>query len=156
MELCFLKILKILGNSGYYARTAGEKASLDKLVAGNLVSLKKSRKAVYLITEEGLDHLERELHGRDEEVDVNELVNAVRQSFKRHASSMKPIVQIPVVRHDVVTDLRISNGFFDENVLKLHQDGAITLQTAISDELGEGGIKSLDKTYFYLTIEEMT
>ncbi|MFW9991466.1 MAG: hypothetical protein ACFFD4_05360 [Candidatus Odinarchaeota archaeon] len=156
MELCFLKLLKILGNSGYYARTAEEKASLDSLVGKNLVSLKKSRKSVYLITDEGLDYLERKLHGRDKEVNEPELVKAVRESFKKHASSMKPIVQIPVVRHDVVSDLRISNGFFDENLLKLHQDGKITLQTAISDELGEGGIKSLSKTYFYLTIEEMT
>ncbi|MHA2335237.1 MAG: hypothetical protein ACXAEU_24615 [Candidatus Hodarchaeales archaeon] len=156
MELCFLKLLKILGKKGYYARTTEEKSALDSLVVRGFVSLKKGRKSVYLITSRGLDYLERLLHGRDEEVNENELIDAVLESFDKHSSPMKPIVQIPTVRHDVVTNLRISNEYFDKNLLNLHQNGKVTLQTAINDELGEGGIKLLDRTYFYLTVEEMS
>ena len=156
MELCFLKILVILGNKGYYARTNEEKVALDSLLNEEFVSLKKGRKSVYVVTEEGIDYLERLLHGRDDVVGENEFKKAIISSYKVHSSVMKPIVRIPIIRQDVVNDLRVSNEYFDRQLLELHNHGDLTLQTAISNDYGDGGISSMNRVYFYVTVEEAT
>ena len=155
MELCFLKILVILGKKGYYARTNEEKTALDFLLNEGFVSLKKGRKSVYVVTTEGVDYLDRLLHGRDDIVSDDEFRQAIIKSYKEHSSAMRPIVQIPVIRQDVVNELRVSNEYFDRKLLELHNNGDLTLQTAISNDYGTGGICSMNRSYFYVTLEEV-
>ena len=66
---------------------------------------------------------------------------------------MKPLVRIPDVRKQVINECRIPNTLFDEKMISFHDEGLVTLQTALSrNHADEGGIDSPTGVYYYMVL----
>ena len=146
MELCFLKILEMLESRGYYARTNEEIRYLLILTELGYAVPKKGRKSVFLITDAGKDHIDRLLRGR-KSISDEEFFQCIKSTFGRFTSPMNPIARIPDLRRAIVTDLRISDGLFDEKLINLLENNNVNefleMASSLIEEAGECGFRSI-------------
>jgi len=154
MQTSYLKILHFLGDTGYYARTEAEKAILQDMANIGYVKIKSGTKYVFKLTLDGEDFLERELHPNNS-INENEFLSCLRNAYKELANPMKPLVRIPDVRKRF-NEKRIPDKVFNTRMLRLHDEGIITLQTALSKSHAiHGGIESNSGTgVFYFMMFE--
>lgn len=154
MQTVYLKILQFLGNSGYYARTDGEKIILSNLIEKGYVQVKNGTKNVFKLTSEGLKYVDRELYPNTSITD-QDFLSCLKEAYDSLSNPMKPLVKIPDIRKKL-SDKRIPDNAFDSRVLNLHDEGIITLQTALSKTHAvHGGIESNSGTgIFYFMMFE--
>jgi hypothetical protein len=84
-----------------------------------------------------------------------QFLSLLKEAYSSLATPMKPLVRIPEIR-EKLTAKQISDPYFDKKVLSFHDQGVLTLQTAMSkSHAGYGGINSNTGTgvFFYLTFE---
>jgi DNA-binding PadR family transcriptional regulator len=154
MHTSFLQILQFLGNNGYYARTDAERSLLEELVAKDLVKIKRGTKSVYQLTPEGKNFLLRELNPNTS-ISDEEFLSSLRNAYNDLANPMKPLVRIPDVRKKL-NEKRIPDSIFNQKLLELHDQGILTLQTALSKNYAAyGGIESDSGTgvFYYMMFE---
>lgn len=153
MQTSYLKILHFLGDTGYYARTESEKAMLQDMASIGHVKIKSGTKSIFKLTSEGEDFLERELHP-NHSISDTEFLSCLRNAYTELANPMKPLVRIPDVRKKF-NEKRVPDKLFNTRMLRLHDDGIITLQTALSKSHAMGGIESNSGTgVFYFMMFE--
>ncbi len=141
METSYLRILQFLGENGYYARVEAEKVLLQELVNKGYVQIKRGTKNIFRITPDGENNLDRELHPNTK-INDQEFLTSLKQAYKDLANPMKPLVKIPDVRRKL-NEKRIPDNLFNQKVLDLHDQGILTLQTALSRSHAiHGGIES--------------
>ena len=154
MQTAYLEIIHFLGDTGYYARTDTERGILVNLSEKGLIQLKKGTKSVYCLTGIG----ERYLQGQKPmkaDLSDNQFLSLLREAYSSLATPMKPLVRIPEIREKLSSN-QIPDPYFDKKVLSFHDEGRLTLQTAMSkSHAGYGGITSDTGTgvFFYLTFE---
>ncbi len=151
MQNSYLEIIHFLGEAGYYARTETEKVLLDKLTNEGLVELKKGTKSTYKLTRDGEKHVSRNKVPNTEYSD-QEFVSFLQEAYQSLANPMQPLVRIPEIR-DILSQKYITDQYFDKKLLDLHDEGVITLQTALSKSHAHGGISSNTGVFYYLTFE---
>jgi hypothetical protein len=154
MQTSFLQILQFLGETGYYARTDAEKALLQELIEKGSVQLKRGTKSVFQLTSEGENYLNRELNPNTS-ISDQEFLSSLRRVYNDLANPMKPLVRIPDVRKRL-SDKRIPDILFNKKMLELHDQGILTLQTALSKSHAVyGGIDSDSGTgvFYYMMFE---
>ena len=151
MQTSYLEIIHFLGDKGYYARTEAEVALLNQLTNKGLIELKKGTKSVYKLTNDGKKHISRNKAPSAEYSD-QEFVSFLHDAYQSLANPMQPLVRIPEIR-DILGKKAISDQYFDQKLLNLHDDGVITLQTALSKSHAHGGISSNTGVFYYLTFE---
>jgi len=158
MQTAYLEIIHFLGETGYYARTETEKGILTNLSEKGLIQLKKGTKSVYCLTSTG----ERYLQGQKPmkaDLSDTQFLSLLREAYSSLATPMKPLVRIPEIREKLRGKLhnnQIPDPYFDKKVLSFHDQGVLTLQTAMSkSHAGYGGINSDTGTgvFYYLTFE---
>jgi hypothetical protein len=155
MQTAYLEIIHFLGDTGYYARTETERGILTTLSEKGLIQLKKGTKSVYCLTNIG----ERYLQGQKPmkaDLSDNQFLSLLREAYTSLATPMKPLVRIPEIREKLNTRNPIPDPYFDKKVLSFHDQGVLTLQTAMSkSHAGYGGINSNTGTgvFYYLTFE---
>ncbi len=154
MHTSYLEIIHFLGDAGYYARTETERAFLSNLCEKGLIQLKKGTKSVYLLTSNGKNYLNGQ---RPMQTDIadNQFLSLLEEAYNSLATPMKPLVRIPEIREKLSSN-QISDPYFDKKVLSFHDQGMLTLQTAMSKaHAGYGGITSDTGTgvFYYLTFE---
>jgi hypothetical protein len=79
----------------------------------------------------------------------------LKEAYKSLSTPMKPLVRIPEIREKLESK-KIPDSFFDQKLLSFHDQGVLTLQTAMSkSHAGYGGINSDTGTgvFYYLTFE---
>ena len=144
MKESFLRVISTLGETGYYARTRNELEILQGLIDENLIARRRGTKKVFIITERGSSFLS----GR--KIDTNQFFEAVRNAYSKLTNELNPIARIGDIREIVVIGERISDAFFDSQLLQLHENGTISLQTAtIPGKRPNGGVSD----YHYLNID---
>ncbi|MHA1978163.1 MAG: hypothetical protein ACW98F_04890 [Candidatus Hodarchaeales archaeon] len=154
MQTAYLEIIHFLGDTGYYARTETERGILTNLSEKGLIKVKKGTKNVYCLTGNG----EKYLHGQKPiKVDLtdNQFLSLIREAYSSLATPMKPLVRIPEIREKLSSN-QIPDPYFDKKVLSFHDEGVLTLATAMSkSHAGYGGITSNTGTgvFYYLTFE---
>ena len=154
MQTSYLEILQFLGDNGYYARTESEKAFLADLSDKGLVQLKKGTKSVFQLTPLGYRHLKNQQNS-DYELTDNQFLSYLKEAYNSLSNPMKPLVRIPEIREKLESK-KIPDSFFDKKLLSFHDQGILTLQTAMSkSHAGYGGINSDTGTgvFYYLTFE---
>ena len=151
MQTSYLEIIHFLGEVGYYARTESEKAVLANLTNKGLVQLKKGTKSVFRLTKDGEKYVNRNKEPNTEYSD-QEFISFLRKAYHSLANPMKPLVRIPEIR-EVLSQKHIPDSYFDKKLLNLHDEGVITLQTALSRSHAQGGISSNTGVFYYLTFE---
>ncbi|MFX0171187.1 MAG: hypothetical protein ACFE9L_04645 [Candidatus Hodarchaeota archaeon] len=154
MQTSFLQILQFLGETGYYARTDVEKTLLQELVEKGLVHVKKGTKSVFQLTSDGEDFLNREMNPNTS-ISDQEFLSSLKEIYDELANPMKPLVRIPDVRRKL-NDKRIPDSIFNKKMLELHDQGILTLQTALSKSHAiHGGIDSDSGTgvFYYMMFE---
>ena len=151
MQTSYLEIIHFLGEAGYYARTESEKAVLTNLTDKGLIQLKKGTKSVYRLTKDGIKHVNRNKEP-DTEYSDQEFISFLRKAFHSLSNPMKPLVRIPDIR-EILSQKHISDQYFDKKLMNLHDEGVITLQTALSRSHAHGGISSNTGVFYYLTFE---
>jgi predicted transcriptional regulator len=151
MQTSYLEIIHFLGETGYYARTEAEKQLLYKLTEKGLVQLKKGTKSVYRLTEGGEKHINMNKEPSTK-YSEQEFITFLREAYHSLANPMKPLVRIPDIR-EKLSQKRIPDQYFDKELLNLHDEGVITLQTALSKSHAHGGISSNTGIFYYLTFE---
>lgn len=154
MQTAYLKILQFLGNSGYYARTDAEKSILQNLIEKGYVQVKNGTKNVFKLTSEGSKFVDRELYPNTSITD-QDFLSCLKDAYDSLANPMKPLVRIPDIRRKL-SEKHIPDKAFDSRVLNLHDEGIITLQTALSKTHAvHGGIESNSGTgIFYFMMFE--
>ncbi|UCG90705.1 MAG: hypothetical protein JSU57_02960 [Candidatus Heimdallarchaeota archaeon] len=154
METSYLRILQFLGTTGYYARTEGEKAVLQELVDKGHVRIKRGTKNIFQLTPDGESYLTRELNPNTT-INDDEFLMCLKKAYKDLANPMKPLVRIPDIRRKL-SDKRIPDNLFNQKMLNLHDQGILTLQTALSKSHAiHGGIESDSGTgVFYFMMFE--
>ena len=153
MKTSYLEIIHFLGEAGYYARTESEKEFLNSLSEKGLIQVKKGTKSVYKLTPIGNRHLSDQKNP-DCEIADTEFLSYLKEAYTSLSNPMKPLVRIPEIREKMPKN--IPDPFFDKKVLSFHDQGILTLQTAMSkSHAGDGGIKSDTGTgvFYYLIIE---
>lgn len=151
MHTSYLEIIHFLGESGYYARTEAEKVLLNKLTNKGLLELKKGTKSVYRLTRDGEKYISRNKVTNTEYSD-QEFISFLQEAYQSLANPMQPLVRIPEIR-DILSKKHITDQYFDKKLLNLHDEGLITLQTALSKSHAQGGISSNTGVFYYLTFE---
>ncbi|MHA1953724.1 MAG: hypothetical protein ACW96U_07250 [Candidatus Heimdallarchaeaceae archaeon] len=151
MQTSYLEIIHFLGEKGYYARTDAEIVLLNKLTKEGLIELKKGTKSVYRLTRDGEKHISRNKVPNIEYSD-QEFVSFLQEAYQSLANPMQPLVRIPEIR-DKLSQKQIADQYFDKKLLNLHDEGVITLQTALSKSHAIGGISSNTGVFYYLTFE---
>jgi DNA-binding PadR family transcriptional regulator len=154
MQTSYLEIIHFLGDSGYYARTSKEKRILSNLTEKGLLQIKKGTKNVYQLTPRGVKVVNRGKQPIKDYSDT-EFLKHLEDAYRALSNPMKPLVRIPDVR-EKLNSIRISDSFFDKKLLSFHDQGILTLQTAMSKTHAEdGGILSDTGTgvFYYLTFE---
>jgi len=151
MKTSYLEIIHFLGETGYYARTDAERVLLNKLTKQGLIELKKGTKSVYRLTRDGEKHVSRNKVPNIEYSD-QEFVSFLQEAYQSLANPMQPLVRIPEIR-DKLSQKHITDQYFDQKLLNLHDDGVITLQTALSRSHAQGGISSNTGVFYYLIFE---
>ncbi len=154
MHTSYLEIIHFLGDTGYYARTENEKSLLTDLSDKGLIQLKKGTKSVYCLTNMGEKYLNGQKPMKTELSD-KQFLSLLRKAYTSLATPMKPLVRIPEIR-EKLAEKRISDPYFDKKVLSFHDQGVLTLQTAMSkSHAGYGGITSDTGTgvFYYLIFE---
>jgi hypothetical protein len=143
-----------LGDTGYYARTEAEKAIFQDIVSKGYVKKKSGTKSIFKLTSEGKNFLEREMNPNTS-ISENEFLSCLRTAYNELANPMKPLVKIPDVRKKL-NEKRVPDKLFDTRMLYLHDEGIITLQTALSKSHAvHGGIESNSGTgVFYFMMFE--
>ena len=88
-------------------------------------------------------------------ISENEFLSCLRNAYNELANPMKPFVRIPDVRKRF-NEKRVPDKLFNTRMLRLHDDGIITLQTALSKSHAiHGGIESNSGTgVFYFMMFE--
>ena len=154
METLYLRILQFLGNTGYYARTESEKAVLQELVDKGYVRIKRGTKNIFQLTPDGESNLTREMNPNTT-IDDHEFLIYLKKAYKDLANPMKPLVRIPDIRRKL-SEKRIPDNLFNQKLLNLHDQGILTLQTALSKSHAiHGGIESDSGTgVFYFMMFE--
>ncbi len=155
MHTSYLEIIHFLGDTGYYARTETERNFLSNLSEKGLIQLKKGTKSVYCLTAMGEKYLEGQKPMKLDLSD-NQFLSLLREAYTSLSTPMKPLVRIPDIREKVNHNQQIPDPYFDEKVLSFHDQGVLTLQTAMSrSHAGYGGITSDTGTgvFYYLTFE---
>ena len=151
MQTSYLEIIHFLGETGYYARTDEERLLLNNLTDKGLIQLKKGTKSVYRLTRDGEKYIGRNKEPNTEYSD-QEFISFLRKAYHALANPMKPLVRIPDIR-EVLSQKHIPDSYFDKKLLNLHDEGIITLQTALSKSHAYGGISSNTGIFYYLTFE---
>jgi DNA-binding PadR family transcriptional regulator len=151
MQNSYLEIIHFLGETGYYARAEAERVLLSKLTRQGLIELKKGTKSVYRLTRDGEKHISRNKIPYTEYSD-QEFVSFLQEAYQSLANPMQPLVRIPEIR-DILSQKHITDQYFDKKLLSLHDEGVITLQTALSKSHAHGGISSNTGIFYYLTFE---
>ena len=154
MQTTYLKILQFLGDVGYYSRTDAERDILQLLVEKGYAQIKSGTKNVFKLTFEGESFLDRETNPNTSMSD-QEFLKCLRNAYNELANPMKPLVKIPDIRKKF-NENRIPDNIFDNRMLHLHDEGIITLQTALSKTHATyGGIESNSGTgVFYFMMFE--
>ena len=145
--------MRLQGKKGYYARCPHEMEILRVLEAQELVTRKKNRKQIFALTKKGHNFIERLDFGR-KDITESEFVNNVKEAFQQVTSPMRPIARIPELRSQVTRKLRCSDQLFDTYMLRLHDAGVLTLQTAMTLPGAYEGINTPNVTYAYCMLEE--
>ena len=130
MQTSYLEIIHFLGEAGYYARTEAEKVLLTSLNEKGLIQLKKGTKSVYKLTKDGEKYINRNKDPNTEFSD-QEFLSFLNEAYLTLSNPMKPLVRIPDVR-EMLSQKHIPDSYFDKKLLNLHDEGVITLQTALS------------------------
>ncbi|MHA2226137.1 MAG: hypothetical protein ACXAC8_13080 [Candidatus Hodarchaeales archaeon] len=154
METIFLRIIQFLGDEGYYARTEVEKALLQDLSNKGYVKIKRGTKHVYMLTPDGEKNLVREMNPNTS-IGDQEFLASLKKAYQELTNRMNPLVKIPDIRRKL-SDKRIPDSFFNQKMLKLHDEGILTLQTALSKSHAvHGGIDSNSGTgvFYYMMFE---
>lgn len=151
MQTSYLEIIHFLGETGYYARTEAERVLLNKLTNKGLIELKKGTKSVYRLTDDGEKYISRNKLPNTEYSD-QEFLSFLQEAYQSLANPMQPLVRIPEIR-DILSQKQITDQYFDKKLLNLHDEGVITLQTALSRSYAQGGISSNTGVFYYLTFE---
>ena len=144
----------MVGKNGYYSRSEKDKELLLALLELGYIKTKKGTKNIYQITDNGHEYIERLLHGRDSEISKEEFYDAIKDSYKELITPMNPALRIPLLRKKVVNETRISDELFDKSLVFLHNEGSLTLQTAMTAMEGKGGIYAKDKNFYYVIMDE--
>lgn len=153
MQASYLKVLHFLGDTGYYARTEAEKDIFQEMVSKGYVKIKYGTKSIFKLTSEGENFLQRELNPNNT-ISEDEFLSCLRTAYLELANPMKPLVKIPDVRKKL-NEKRVPDKLFDTRMLHLHDEGFITLQTALSKSHAHGGIESNSGTgVFYFMMFE--
>ena len=154
METSYLRIIQFLGETGYYARNDVEKALLQELVNKGYVQIKRGTKNIFQITIDGENNLNREMNPNTT-INDKEFLTCLKQAYKDLANPMKPLVKIPDVRRKL-NEKRIPDNLFNQKMLDFHDQGILTLQTALSKSHAiHGGIESDSGTgVFYFMMFE--
>ena len=154
MHDSYLHILNFLGDSGYYVRTNEEKNIFQEFLKKGLVTLKKGTKSIYQLTSEGKGFIDRETNPNTSMND-QEFLEILRETYQKLATPMKPLVKIPEIRKRFQSE-RVPDRVFDKKILNFHDQGVITLQTALSKSFANnGGIESDSGTgVFYFMMFE--
>ncbi len=145
--------MRLQGKKGYYARCPHEMEILRVLEAQELVTQKKNRKHIFALTKKGHNFIERLDFGR-KDITETEFVRSVKEAFQQVTSPMRPIARIPELRSQVTQKLRCSDQLFDSYMLRLHDAGVLTLQTAMTLPGASEGINTPNVTYAYCMLEE--
>jgi len=151
MQTSYLEIIHFLGEAGYYARTDAERVLLTNLTEKGLIQLKKGTKSVYKLTKDGEKYIVRNKEPNNKYSD-QEFISFLRKAYHALSNPMKPLVRIPDIR-EVLSAKHIPDSYFDKKLLNLHDEGVITLQTALSKSHAHGGISSNTGIFYYLTFE---
>ncbi len=180
MESCLLQLLNWLGDNGYYARSNKEIEVLTRLEEKGFVKIKKGTRKVYVITKEGQEYWKTQAL-RDtltsesknslqqpkisptsiEQVSEEQLVELVTKAYYQLATDMRPLVQLPELRKIVLQQLGFDKDptpqiikHLDDLLLKLHHDGRITLQRAMTARDAPDGIWTPNGVFYYVTIQQ--
>jgi len=145
--------MRLQGKKGYYARCPHEMEILRVLEAQELVTRKKNRKQIFALTKKGHNFIERLDFGR-KDITESEFVKSVKEAFQQVTSPMRPIARIPELRSQVTQKLRCTDQLFDTYMLRLHDAGVLTLQTAMTLPGAYEGINTPNVTYAYCMLEE--
>ncbi|MHA2238575.1 MAG: hypothetical protein ACXAB2_09435 [Candidatus Hodarchaeales archaeon] len=154
MQTSYLEIIYFLGNAGYYARTDKEKRILSNLKEKGLIQLKKGTKNVFQLTSRGEKRIIKRKQPVKDYSDA-EFLKHLQNAYRVLTNPMKPLVRIPDIR-DKLNSINVSDSFFDKKLLSFHDQGILTLQTAMSKTHAEdGGIPSNTGTgvFYYLAFE---
>lgn len=154
METIFLQILQFLGDIGYYARTEAEKEILQGLVDKGYVQIKHGTKSIFQITSDGERHFNREMNPNTT-IGDQEFLACLKKAYEDLANPMKPLVRIPDIRRKL-SEKRIPDSLFNQKMLSLHDQGILTLQTALSKSHAvHGGIESNSGTgvFYFMMLE---
>ena len=154
MQTSYLEIIHFLGTTGYYARTAKEKRILSNLTEKGLLQIKKGTKNVYQLTSRGIKAVNRGKQPIKDYSDA-EFLEHLEDAYRTLSNPMKPLVRIPDIR-EKMNSIQISDSYFDKKLLSFHDQGILTLQTAMSkNHAKDGGILSNTGTgvFYYLTFE---
>ena len=151
MQTSYLEIIHFLGEAGYYARTDAERILLANLSEKGLIQLKKGTKSVYRLTKDGEKYIVRNKEPNIKYSD-QEFLSFLREAYQTLTNPMKPLVRIPDIR-EMLSQKHIPDQYFDKKLMNLHDEGVITLQTALSRSHAHGGISSNTGIFYYLTFE---
>jgi hypothetical protein len=158
MQTIYLQIIHFLGDTGYYARIGKERHLLEELVSKGLLKIKRGTKCVFQLTQDGEEFISRELNLSNEvnyEIKDEEFTLALRKAYNELSTPMKPLVRIPDVRKKL-NPKRIPDSIFNKKMIELHDQGVLTLQTALSKAYTSyGGIESKSGTgvFYYMMFE---
>jgi len=145
--------MQIQGDTGYYARCSHETELLDELTTLNLAVRKKNRKRIFILTEKGKDFIERMEYGR-RDISEMEFTNSVQEAIREVTNPMRPMARIPVLRNYVTQQLNCPDHVFDNFLLRLHDAGIVTLQTAMTIPMANEGITAPNGIYAYCMLED--
>ncbi|MFX0209542.1 MAG: hypothetical protein ACFFDT_26400 [Candidatus Hodarchaeota archaeon] len=153
ITLAFLRIMRLQGKNGYYARCLHELELLTNLETQHLVTRKRNRKKIFVLTEKGQNFIDRLDFGR-KDISEGEFTQSVKEAFQKVTNPMRPIARIPELRSYVTRSLKCSDQIFDKFMLRLHDQGVLTLQTAMTLHMTNDGINTSNGTYAYCMLEE--
>ena len=152
MEETMLKLLSFLGDSGYYARTTQEHDLMGELAKKGMVKLKPKTKSIYKLTKSGLDHIDNILQP-NKKIDDKKFFQSIKKAYNNLSNPMKPLVRIPDIRKQVINECRIPDQLFNKKMITFHDEGLVTLQTALSrNHASSGGIDAPTGVYYYLML----
>lgn len=152
MEETMLKILSFVGDSGYYARTDQEHELMRELTEKGMVKLKPKTKSIYKLTKLGLNHINSILQP-NKKIDDKQFFQSIEKAYKNLSNPMKPLVRIPDIRKQVINECRIPDQLFNKKMITFHDEGLVTLQTALSrNHATSGGIDAPTGVYYYMML----
>ncbi len=179
MKICLLQLMEWLGENGYYARSEQELELLGKLAEKGLVKLKRGTRKVYVITEKGRMYWKKQALKETlqvpngsrphpdpktmlEQVSEEQLIGLVTEAYHQLATDMRPLVQLPELRKIILKQLGMNEEKHDPKIckrlddllLKLHHEGKITLQRAMTARDAPDGIWTPNGVFYYVTIQQ--